>query len=183
MELIKGDCIEFMKRMVEEKRRVDLILTDPPYNYLKHRLDLPFDYEVFFDLASKITDRIIFFGRGDSFYEWNLIAAKKGFEFKEEIIWSKGYLSNPCGNLSRLHETISVRMKKGNSINKVFIDYIKNNLRLGNYHTLISMLDKMEYLTKRGDKYFLSVRRLIKLGKFIYNKKKGGGVLQNNNKH
>ena len=142
---------------------------------MKHRLDSPFDYEVFFDLASKITDKIIFFGRGDSFYEWNLIAAKKGFKFKEEIIWNKGHLSNPCGNLARLHETISVRMKKGNSINKVFIDYIKNNLRLGNYQTLISMLDKMEYLAKRGDKYFLNVRRLIRLGKVYFSKKKGGG--------
>ena len=80
------DCIEFMQDMVNKGKAVDCIITDPPYLYLNHKLDRQFNEELFFELAGKITNKIIFFGRGDSFYKWNLIAKEQGFQFKEEII-------------------------------------------------------------------------------------------------
>lgn len=107
------DCLEFMRGMVERGERVDAIITDPPYPYLNHKLDRKFNEREFFELASKITDKIVFFGRGDSFYKWNLLCAEFGFEFKEEIVWDKGMPSSCVQKIGRRHETISVRVKKG----------------------------------------------------------------------
>lgn len=65
------------------------------------------------------------FGRGVSFYRWNCILAELGFEFKEEIIWNKSYVSSPLMNLSRVHETISIFTKKKGTINKVKVPYLE----------------------------------------------------------
>lgn len=107
------DCLEHMRGMVSRGERVDAIITDPPYLYLKHKLDRPFNEREFFELASKITDKIVFFGRGDSFYKWNLLCAEFGFEFKEEIVWDKRQTSSPLNQVGRIHELVSVRAKKG----------------------------------------------------------------------
>lgn len=123
------DCLEFMRGMVERGDRVNAIITDPPYLYLNHKLDRKFNEREFFGLASNLTDKIVFFGRGDSFYKWNLLCAEFGFEFKEEIVWDKKQLSNPMGNIGRIHETISIRMKKRNTLKRVksdYIDYVRN---------------------------------------------------------
>lgn len=49
--VIQGDCLEVMKDIPDNS--IDLILTDPPYLYLKHKLDRPFDEKVFFDQAKQ----------------------------------------------------------------------------------------------------------------------------------
>lgn len=121
------DCIDFMQYMVNQGKKVDCIITDPPYLYLNHKLDRQFNEELFFELAGKITNKIVFFGRGDSFYKWNLLAKEQGFQFKEEIIWNKRHNTSPFHILSRIHETISVRMKEGLTINKVKIDALRKH--------------------------------------------------------
>lgn len=136
--LHKGDCIEFMKGMVERGDRVSAIITDPPYLYLNHRLDRPFDERLFFELASKITNKIIFFGRGDSFYKWNMLCAEFGFEFKEELIWNKKMASSPYNVVARVHETISVRMKKDEKLNRVKLDRVKKMVREEDFVNLMA---------------------------------------------
>ena len=37
----QGDCIELMKSIPDKS--IDMIFTDPPYLYLKHKLDAQFD--------------------------------------------------------------------------------------------------------------------------------------------
>ena len=141
-ELYRGDCLEFMQDMANKGKKVDCIITDPPYLYLKHKLDRKFNEELFFELAGKITDKIVFFGRGDSFYKWNLLAKEQGFEFKEEIIWNKKHLSNPLGSIGRMHETISIRAKKGITLNRVKECAFKKSIREGNIDVLINDLKK-----------------------------------------
>lgn len=166
-----GDCLEFMRGMVEKRERVDAIITDPPYLYLNHKLDRKFNEREFFELASQITDKIVFFGRGDSFYKWNLLCAEFGFEFKEEIIWDKTQISNPMGNLGRQHETISVRMKKGSSINKVYICPIKKALKE----------DKVEILINDLKRVFSSLKNSDNINRYL---EKGDRILKSHkNKH
>lgn len=132
------DCLGFMRGMVKKGERVDAIITDPPYLYLNHKLDRKFNEREFFELASKITDKIVFFGRGDSFYKWNLLCAEFGFEFKEEIIWDKGKIASPLNQIGRCHETISFRCKKGHSINRISIPYKQHIIKSRDWNRLFS---------------------------------------------
>lgn len=134
------DCIEFMQDMVNQGKKVDCIITDPPYLYLDHKLDRQFNEELFFELAGKITDKLVFFGRGDSFYKWNLLAKEQGFKFKEEIIWNKKQNTSPFLKLARVHETISVRMKDGYFINKIKIDALRKYFNEDDFYCLLNDL-------------------------------------------
>lgn len=127
MELNKiynEDCQEGIKRIPDAS--IDCILTDPPYLYLKgQKLERPFnERELFseFKRVLKPTGFIILFGRGTSFYRWNMILAEQGFVFKEEVIWNKRRTSSPALPLARVHETISIHTISG-LINKSIINY------------------------------------------------------------
>ena len=126
---INGDCLEVMQEM--PKNKINMILTDPPYLYLNHKLDKPFDEQKCFELLYNIMAQnsiLSFFGRGDSFYKWNYITKQIGFDFKEEIIWDKNNSSSPTLTLQRIHETISIKEKGKVNLNKVYIDYFEYNL-------------------------------------------------------
>lgn len=126
--LYNGDCMEFMENMED---KVDLVLTDPPYLYLDHKLDKLFDEQKCFELLYKIMAKnsiLAFFGRGDSFYKWNYLTKQIGFDFKEEIIWDKNHSTSPTLTLQRIHETISIKQKGNVCLNKVYIDYFEYNL-------------------------------------------------------
>ncbi|EDP3942642.1 site-specific DNA-methyltransferase [Campylobacter jejuni] len=145
------DCIEFMQYMVNQGKKVDCIITDPPYLYLNHKLDRQFNEELFFELAGKITNKLVFFGRGDSFYKWNLLAKEQGFQFKEEIIWNKKRNTSPFHKLARAHETISVRMKDGYIINKVKIDALRKHFNEDDFYCLINDLKRVFSSIKNSD--------------------------------
>lgn len=148
----KGNCVDLMKYLPDES--VDVILTDPPYLYLKkQKLDRPFDEWEYFKQVRRVLKPdgfIILFGRGSSFYRWNTILAEmpkkdcsviawiksflgikplpKAFNFKEEIIWDKKRTSSPLLNLGRCHETISIHCKGNNYINKAKVPYIESTI-------------------------------------------------------
>ena len=121
------DCLEGMKRIPDAS--VDVILTDPPYLYLKNqKLDRPFDEDVFFSEVNRVLKKggfIIMFGRGTSFYRWNTRLADLGFVFKEEIIWNKGYCTSPLVPISRVHETVSIHCKGKGKILKNKVPYLE----------------------------------------------------------
>ena len=121
------DCLEGMKRIPDAS--VDVILTDPPYLYLKNqKLDRPFDEDVFFSEVNRVLKKggfIIMFGRGTSFYRWNTRLADLGFDFKEEIIWNKGYCTSPLMPISRVHETVSIHCKGKGKILKNKVPYLE----------------------------------------------------------
>lgn len=110
---------------------VDIILTDPPYLYLKNqKLDKQFDEELLFNEAKRVLKKdgfIVLFGRGTSFYRWNTMLANLGFQFKEEIVWDKMQPSSPMNQLSRRHETISIHTKRNGVINKVKLSFVEAN--------------------------------------------------------
>lgn len=112
-----------------ESESVDVILTDPPYLYLKNqKLDKQFDEELLFNEAKRVLKKdgfIVLFGRGTSFYRWNTILADFGFEFKEEVIWNKSYNTSPLMPMSRIHETVSIHTNGNGKINKVKVPYLE----------------------------------------------------------
>lgn len=124
-KIILGDCLDAMKQLPSES--VNCIVTDPPYKYLKNqKLESDFCEDTFFNEAKRVLKKdgfIVLFGRGTSFYRWNVKLAELGFSFKEEFIWDKSRQSSPALKISRVHETISVHAKGKGKINKVKIPY------------------------------------------------------------
>jgi site-specific DNA-methyltransferase (adenine-specific) len=127
--IIHGDCLEVMKNMDDSS--IDCIITDPPYGYLNHRLDKPFDENEFFKQCFRILKQnsfLCFFGRGSFFYRWNCICSEIGFKFMEELVWDKSQNSNPMHRLQRIHETIAVYVKGKKQLNKVRINKIEYDI-------------------------------------------------------
>ena len=127
IQLFNCDNSELMAKMEDES--VDVILTDPPYLYLKNqKLERPFDEQLFFSECKRVLTKngfIVMFGRGTSFYRWNTILDDLGFTFKEEIIWNKSYSTSPLMALSRIHETVSIFTKGKGKINRVKVPYME----------------------------------------------------------
>lgn len=129
VNLILGDCLKLMKDIPDKS--IDAIVTDPPYLYLNHKLDKPFDEDAVFEEWNRILKDdgfIVIFGRGESFYRWNTKLIGLGFEFKEEIIWVKNRVSNVFGPVGRNHETVSLLTKKG-GVRPVKIPYVEHRAK------------------------------------------------------
>lgn len=127
ISLYHCDNLELMATMPDES--VDVILTDPPYLYLKNqKLERVFDEQKFFSECNRVLTKdgaLVVFGRGTSFYRWNTIIADLGFEFKEEIVWDKCYITSPLSKIGRHHETVSIHFKGKGIINKVKVPYLE----------------------------------------------------------
>ncbi|WP_034991612.1 DNA-methyltransferase [Liquorilactobacillus vini] len=127
IDLEKGDCLELMKKIPDNS--IDAIITDPPYEYLNHRLDRLFNEEKVFKQWNRVVKDdgfLVFFGRGESFHRWNYFLNSMGWKFKEEIIWDKRRVSNLMGPIGRRHETISILTKKG-KVRKIRVPYLQKN--------------------------------------------------------
>lgn len=127
IEAFHGDSLNVMQNLPDKS--IHIILTDPPYKYLKNqKLEVDFDETIFFNECKRVLvddGFIVLFGRGTSFYRWNTMLADLGFVFKEEFIWDKGHCTSPLMAVSRVHETISIHTKKTGVINKVKVPYLE----------------------------------------------------------
>ena len=162
IQLFNCDNLEIMKMLTDES--VDVILTDPPYLYLKNqKLEREFDEQLFFSECKRVLTKngfIVMFGRGTSFYRWNTILADLGFTFKEEIIWNKSHCTSPLMALSRVHETISIFTKGKGTINKVKVPYLEMKS-----HDLDSMIGDV----KRLKTVFKNTKSLDAVQSFLEN--------------
>ena len=152
-EIIFGDCIEFMQSMPNQS--VDAIITDPPYLYLSHKLDRPFDERAFFAHCFRVLKKdsmLAFFGRGASFYKWNVICKELGFDFIEEVVWDKSRSSSPMLALQRCHELIAVWRKGKKSVNRVHIDKIEYDRLAGRSDRLESDVRQLAELLSKYSK-------------------------------
>ena len=148
IQLFNCDNSEVMAKM--EDKSVDVILTDPPYLYLKNqKLERPFDEQLFFSGCKRVLAKdgfIVMFGRGTSFYRWNTILADSGFTFKEEIVWDKSYSTSPLMALSRIHETVSIFTKGKGTINRVKVPYME--MRSHDLESVIGDVKRMRSILK-----------------------------------
>jgi site-specific DNA-methyltransferase (adenine-specific) len=128
-QVIHGDCFEVLKDIPDGS--IDAVITDPPYKYLKHKLETDWDEKIFFTEVLRILKKdsfLIFFGRGESWFRWNYLCQELGLKFKEEIIWDKVRTSNPLCQMPRSHENIAIYVNGSRGLNKVRIDKIDYDL-------------------------------------------------------
>lgn len=127
IQLIHGNCETEIQKLPDES--VDVILTDPPYLYLKNqKWDKPFNEDLLFSEWKRVlkdTGMVVMFGRGESFYRWNYKLAQLGFKFKEEIVWYKNNGSSPIHRLVRRHESIYIATKKKGKIRRSKVPYME----------------------------------------------------------
>lgn len=143
INLYNDDCLKTMSELINKNIKVDAIITDPPYLYLKHKLDRNFNELDFFQKAYNLIDNgfLVFFGRGTALARWITICDNLGFEFKEELIWDKGNSSSPMHTLQRYHEICVVMQKnttnqKIKKINKVYINKIEYDKSREHYNKI-----------------------------------------------
>lgn len=170
--LYKGDSIVLMEGI--EDGSVDVVLTDPPYKYLNHKLEEDYDEQKFVQHCKRILKPegfIVIFGRGTSFYRINTILSDHGFTFKEEVIWDKSMISSPLQSLSRVHETVSIHTKGNGKINKCRAPYIEMKK-----HDIPSIIQDLKRITS-GLKNIESLNKVINFleGEYVFD-----GVLNSN---
>ena len=140
--IYQGDCLELIKGIPDGS--VDCIVTDPPYLYLKHRLDRHFDEDTLFAEWKRVlkpNGMIAVFGRGESFHRWNVKLNQLGFPFKEEIIWNKIRPSSPVLPLVRVHETISI-LGDG-KINVCYVPYLEVR-KYNDFHYIVDDIKRIK---------------------------------------
>ena len=124
-QILRGDCIEVIKRLPDAS--VDAVVTDPPYGYLKHKLDADFDEDALFsefDRVLKPNGAIVMFGRGVPFFRRCVKLDALGFVFKESVCWDKKDAgSSPTAKLLRAHEDAVIFGRKGFSLRKRHVPY------------------------------------------------------------
>lgn len=176
IQLHNCDNMQIFEKL--ENESIDVILTDPPYLYLKkQKLERNFNEEFFLKECKRVLTKdgfIALFGRGTSFYRWNVILAEMGFCFKEEIIWDKSLSASPLLALSRIHETISLHTKGKGIINKVKIPYIE--MKHNNINSIANDIKRIRIALKNTksfeklEKYLIDgVRSYDRLRKSNYN--------------
>lgn len=151
--LIKGNCENVMEEL--ESNSINAIASDPPYLYLKHKLDIPFNEDkVFGEWKRLLKDNsmIAFFGRGDAFFRWNLILEKLGFKFKESAVWEKNNASNFLHNFLRIHEDISFRSLGDANLRKEYIDYLEYNINKNKLDRIIDIWKELRQALNNKDK-------------------------------
>jgi site-specific DNA-methyltransferase (adenine-specific) len=129
-----------------KSKSVDCVVMDPPYGYLKHKLDCPFDYPLLFTLLDRVLKDdsfLLFFGRGELFYKWCVYVIDMGYEFVEEVIWDKNQMSSPILPLARVHETIALFRKGKKKINRVYIDKFEYDQNSDNAHRVYQDLNRI----------------------------------------
>ena len=171
IQLYNEDCIEGLKRIPDGS--VDVVLTDPPYLYLKNqKLERQFDEQAFFGHVKRILKKdgfIVMFGRGTSFYRWNTILADIGFHFKEEIIWDKSYCTSPLMAISRVHETVSIHTKGKGIINRCKVPYLE--MKGHDPQSIMQDIKRMSAIL-HNPKSLKAVEDFLKNNKAIYEKDK-----------
>ncbi len=143
INIYNDDCLKKMSELINKNIKVDAIITDPPYLYLKHKLDRNFNELDFFQKAYNLIENgfLVFFGRGTALAKWITICHNLGFQFKEELIWDKSNSSSPTQIVQRYHEMCIVMQKnttkeQSKKINKVYINKIEYEKRREHYQKI-----------------------------------------------
>lgn len=173
-EIYLGNCLEVINKLAEKNIKVDLILTDPPYQKTQNKWDslIPFD-EMWKSLKKirKETTPIILFGQG--IFTAKLILSNEK-EYRYSLIWNK---EHPSGFLNankmplRSHEDIIVFYKKLPVYNPQKYQGTKNNANKGknkkaiisknnnNYNDFLIFDNSDEYQNMKFPRSILTFRK------------------------
>ena len=127
--LIHGDSHLVLKTLDTDS--INSYISDPPYLYLNHKLDRPFNHELIFNEIDRLlinNSLIAFFGRGFAFSEWIIYFYSLKYTFKESVVWNKNRNSTVFNALIRVHEDIAILSKGTCKINKIKNNYVDERL-------------------------------------------------------
>lgn len=160
--IILGNCIEKMKTIGSNS--IDLILTDPPYGLLKHKIETDFDIDIFFEECYRILKNnsfLIYFGQQPSLSKWVIKSQEKGFNYKNEVIWYKGRGTSPFMDMNRMFENIMIMVKgkrKFNDIKLPFTDIAISLADMLNHNYITTHMSQINNMINDIDK----IKELIK---------------------
>lgn len=89
IELIKGDCIEEMQKLIDRGVKVDMVLTDPPFGTTRNKWDKVISFDLIWFLLPKLTSAntpILLFGN-EPFS--SLLRLSNIDMYKYDWIWEK----------------------------------------------------------------------------------------------
>ena len=143
-ELYNGDCLDVMNKFVDDGRKFDAIITDPPYGIHNNKIDIPIPFDKMWDALSKILKtkgNILLFCSGLFTYYLALSNVKL---FRYEMIWKKSKCGSPLTAKYmplKKHENILVfgesaayyepQMQKGSPYKRKYTLNKVNNLGYG----------------------------------------------------
>jgi site-specific DNA-methyltransferase (adenine-specific) len=139
--LIHGDCLEEMDKLIREGQKVDLILTDPPYGTTACKWDTIIPLKQMWKCSNEITKPktpVLLFGQ-EPFSSYLRLSNVKNYRY--DWIWNKMYGANFL-NANRMplnaHEIISVFYKELPLYNpiKKYVG-VKNKTKNNNNETII----------------------------------------------
>ncbi len=169
--LYHGDCFDVMKDL--QSSSIDSVITDPPYLYLKHKLDRHFNYELVFNETDRLlkNDRLIcLFGRGFGMYKWGVYFESLGYNFKESLIWNKNATTSIFGSIMRCHEDIMLLSKGTCKLNKIKNDYFKERLNNDDLYKIKNDINRILKHSKSSSSLSNALEKIkngIKLEKFV----------------
>ena len=175
--LYNGDCFEFMQNMQEE---VNLILTDPPYGLLNHKIETNIDIELFLNLCNKILKQnnfLIYFGQQPMITDWNYLANKL-FNYKNEIIWYKRGVSCPFAEMVRVFENIMIYSKGAKKYNKItrnWSDILESLAEFFHFDSFKKQINLLENLCKENR--IFELKEFLEEGKIYSKDRKSKGKI------
>jgi DNA modification methylase len=95
IELIKGDCIEVMKHLIDDGLKFDAIICDPPYGIHNGNFDMMIPFDKMWECLNQLIKpkgNIVLFGGGLYTYKLALSNEKK---FRYEMVWKKSKCGSP----------------------------------------------------------------------------------------
>jgi len=162
--LYNTDCLEFMTNMQD---KVDLILTDPPYGILNHKIETNIDIKVFLNNCQMILNDnkfLIYFGQQPTITNWNYLANKM-FNYKNEVIWYKRKVSCVFTEMTRVFENIMIYTNGKANYNDIKISYSDVLKSMADYvleDSFFKNINQLENLCKEN--------RIYELKSFLENK-------------
>ena len=157
IKLIQGDCLEVMNKLIEQKIKVDAIITDPPYgmNLKPQRISAKFknikiindntlDWcDDFFDMCYKLTPKnsgSMFFCSQHSIDKFIVSGKKSGFDIKNLMVWDKDWFG--MGGNWRPNCEFILLMTKGR-----FVTHSNNKSNILKFRRLSSQ--KMQHVAQK----------------------------------
>jgi site-specific DNA-methyltransferase (adenine-specific) len=160
IDLRLGDCLEVLKSIPDNS--VDAVITDPPYGILNHKIEQIVNIPQFFSEVNRVLKPncfVIYFGQQPTLTQWNAEAFKL-FDYKNEIIWYKRFVTSFLRDMLRVYENITVCCKGKRKFNDYKQRYSDVKTSMADYDSIDGVLRQLSMIEQ-----FLRDKELLK--KFV----------------
>lgn len=151
MKLINGDALQELDKL--KSNSIDLVLIDPPYGYLNHKIET----DVNIESVVKKLDRVLkpdgvfmYFGKMPYINSW-FNEVEKYRPFKQEIIWDKNNGASPTARVLQCHENVYIHSI--NPLNETYVSLKMTSLYgYKDVKWLVRYLSELSGILKRPER-------------------------------